>query len=63
MWNMWGLAWQIWVMIGVTVLLLFGLSVVIELYLKLRKYSSKQAQRDREEQDLRIQNLKRGLDA
>ena len=50
--NMWGLAWQYWAMIGVTILWFSMLSIIIRLWLRLHYYTSKEGK-------LRMEQLER----
>jgi hypothetical protein len=53
-WNMWGLAWQIWAMIGVTIFLVAMLSVIIRLVLL---YVTPEAKLRRKKLELEIEEL------
>ena len=58
---MWGLEWEIWAMIGVAVLWISLVSIILRLYFIVRTLNNKKSRRDSEEQDLRIEKLKREL--
>jgi hypothetical protein len=61
--NIWGLSWQIWVMIGFTVFWLTMGVVIWRLSLQVKRLTNKDAelQREREKAQIRHLNLEDGL--
>jgi predicted membrane protein len=55
--NLWGIAWQIWVMIGFTVFWISLAIVLIRQHLKVKGLESEDAKLDREKKKLEIDKL------
>jgi len=56
-WDMWGIAWQIWAMIGFTIFWVSLASIILRLYLENRKLTSKDAKLERRIRQLKLEEL------
>jgi hypothetical protein len=55
---MWGIAWQLWAMIGFTIFWISLGLVIWQQHSQIKKLTSSDAEQAREEQQLRIEELK-----
>ncbi len=56
--DMWGIAWQIWAMIGVTVLLSSLATIIYRLYQENRSYRSEEGKLQREKLRREVEQLR-----